>query len=249
MARKKRREYRFKIDAFTPETMPMARLAEYLSDLARVFGTEKSVHLIRVEAGSTVPVMLVEYEDEPKVRERLHAVHNKAGPEEAMRAATEINKRLEKDNAKGTIIDPVGRNIIRFPGRERAEILMYGPFNQQGTVDGILIGLGGKRDPVPVHLQDRSGEIHLCYGSRTIARQIAQHIFGPMIRASGTVRWFRDQDSKWVMDGFTIQTFEVLRETKLREVVDNLRQIPSDIARTEDPISMVNRIRYGGKRS
>jgi hypothetical protein len=249
MARKKRREYRFKIDAFTPETMPMARLAEYLSDLARLFGTEKSVHLIKVEAGSTVPVMLVEYEDEPKVRERLHAVQNKAGPEDAMRAATEINKRLEKDNARGTIVDPVGKNIIRFPGRERAEILMYGPFNQEGIVDGVLIGLGGKRDPEPIHLQDRTGDIHLCYGSRIIARQMAQYIFGPMIRATGIVRWFRDQESKWVMDRFTIQTFDVLRETKLREVVDNLRQIPSNITKTDDPIGLVGRIRYGGKRS
>ena len=28
------REFRFKIDCFTPETIPMARLAEYMADLA-----------------------------------------------------------------------------------------------------------------------------------------------------------------------------------------------------------------------
>src|SRR5690348_4671004 len=119
MRNKKRREYRFKIDAFTPETMPMARLAEYLADLARLFGTENSVHLIKVEKGSTVPVMLVEYEDEPKVRERLHAVNNKEGPEDAMKAAYSLNQRLEKDNGTGAIVDPVGRNVIKFPGRDR----------------------------------------------------------------------------------------------------------------------------------
>jgi hypothetical protein len=31
-------EYRFRIDAFTPETMPMARLAEYMSQLAQLLG-------------------------------------------------------------------------------------------------------------------------------------------------------------------------------------------------------------------
>ena len=35
-----KREYRLMISAFTPETMPMKRLAEYLFDLAALFGEE-----------------------------------------------------------------------------------------------------------------------------------------------------------------------------------------------------------------
>ena len=61
-----KREYRLKISAYTRETMPMKRLAEYLSDMAILLGDEKGVHLIAVESGSTCPVILVDWEAEPE---------------------------------------------------------------------------------------------------------------------------------------------------------------------------------------
>jgi hypothetical protein len=77
MAKKRKdnlQEYKFKIDAYSPETMLLGRLAEYLTDLSKLFGEDKSVHLIRVEGGSTVPVFLVEREAEPKIRDQFHAI-------------------------------------------------------------------------------------------------------------------------------------------------------------------------------
>lgn len=246
MPKKKRREYRFKIDAFSPETMPMARLAEYLSDLAVLFGEDKSVHLIKIEDGSTTSVVLVEWEAEPKVRSRLRDVRNKDAPPEVMRVAGEIDRRLAKDNAKASIIDPVGAKIINFPGRDRVEQLQYGPFNQQGSLDGVLIEIGGKRDPVPVHLEDSGGRIYNCYASRTVAREIAPHIFGGPLRVHGTGRWHRDSDETWVMDRFTILNFEPLRTTPLRQIVERFRKIPSELAKEENPLDLMARIRHGG---
>src|SRR5438309_834296 len=99
------REYRFEIDAYSPETMPLARLAEYLEDLATLFGENQSVHLIKIEKGSTVPVLRVEREAEQKVRERLRLVRINDAPAEAMRAAKQIDERLRRDDAKAVIID------------------------------------------------------------------------------------------------------------------------------------------------
>ena len=56
----KGQQYRLKIDAYTPETMPLKVMSEYLSDLATLFGEEGCVHLNDVEAGSTCPVVLVD---------------------------------------------------------------------------------------------------------------------------------------------------------------------------------------------
>jgi hypothetical protein len=43
------------IDAFTPSTIPLLRLAEYLHDFAILLGNEKSVHPgERLEQGSTI---------------------------------------------------------------------------------------------------------------------------------------------------------------------------------------------------
>jgi hypothetical protein len=99
-----KREYRLKIEAYTPETMPMRILAEYLSDVALLFGEEGCVHLIGVESSSTCPVVLVDWEAEPKVIDRVTKARNREGPEEAIRAIDAINKRLEKDNGSAALL-------------------------------------------------------------------------------------------------------------------------------------------------
>ena len=40
--------YRLKIDAYTPETMPMGRLAEYMADLAVILGERAAVHFVQL---------------------------------------------------------------------------------------------------------------------------------------------------------------------------------------------------------
>lgn len=117
---RKPREYRFEIDAFTPDTIPMSRLSQYLADVARMMGQEASVHLMRIENGSTVPIISVDWEAELKVQDRLRAVKFNEGPAEAQRAFKEINKRLVQDNANGVLIDPSETKVIRFPGVDGA---------------------------------------------------------------------------------------------------------------------------------
>lgn len=243
---RKAREYRFSIEAFNPETMPMARLAEYIHDLAVIFGEDKSVHLIRVESGSTVPVVLVEWEAEPKVRERLRAVRRKEGPPEAMRAAAEIDRRLEQDNAKGTIVDPVGDNVIRFPGREKEKLPEYGPFNQPGSIDGIPIKIGGESDPVPLHLEDGERK-HICMVKRSLAKEIAVHLFSSVIRVERSGRWKRQADGQWEPISFNVSAFQVLRENTLRESIDRMRVIPADWKKLEDPLGELENLRNGPK--
>jgi hypothetical protein len=50
-------EYRFTIaESFTPQTLPMERLAEYIAGLAKLLGEQPNVHFRSIEAGSTVLV-------------------------------------------------------------------------------------------------------------------------------------------------------------------------------------------------
>ena len=48
------KERRFKNDVFTPETLPMERLAEYMLQFAKLLGEPERVHFVDVEAGSAV---------------------------------------------------------------------------------------------------------------------------------------------------------------------------------------------------
>jgi hypothetical protein len=47
-------EYRFKIGAYTPQTMPMARLAEYMAELAVLLGEPSPINKIIYHRGDTV---------------------------------------------------------------------------------------------------------------------------------------------------------------------------------------------------
>jgi len=238
------REYRFKIDAYSPETMPLSRLAEYLADLSVLFGEDKSVHLIRIEGGSTDPILLVEREAEPKVRARLRAVKQNNGPPEAMRANDELNEKLREDNATGEVIDPAGGKVLVFPGCERAEPLAYGPFNQPGVLIGIPIKLGGEQETVPIHLQGRY-EKYICFAKRSKAKEIAEHIFTNVIRVEGTARWIRRPSGLWEMLNFTVKDFKPLADASLREAIQKLRAIPAKWKNKEDPLGELMDIRHG----
>jgi hypothetical protein len=227
----RRVEYRFKIDAFTRETIPMWRLAEYLSSLSVLLGERDHVHFDRIEDGSAVPVVAIAWESQPKVQRRVQEARNDDGPEEPRRAIESINRKLAEDNATAELIDPEGARILPFPGRKRLTQPEYGPFNQQGTLDGVVARIGGETadiDPIPVHIQEGKA-LHVCRAHLDVVRRLAPFLLerDKPIRASGVGRWFRDANGQWEMRVFTIADFEPLRKTKLSEVVQRLRQIPA----------------------
>jgi hypothetical protein len=92
-------EYRFKIDAYSPDTMPMARLAQYMAELATLLGEQNAVHFKRVTKGSTVLNARVDREATPKVRDRVAAVRAGDGGSEPRRAFNTLNRLLRDDNA------------------------------------------------------------------------------------------------------------------------------------------------------
>lgn len=239
-------QYEFRIDAFTPETLPMARLAEYMSDLAMLLGNTEKVHFVRLKKGSATLVHNVEWEASPKVAERIRAIKQSEGSPDAMKAYGSIDRRLASDNAIGYLVAPSKDKVIEFPGRSRPESAAYGPFTQPGSFDGIPIMIGGKTDPVPVHLEE-GAIVHLCYSSREIAKQLASHLFVSFVRVTGTGRWHRDPDGIWVMDRFTINDFSSLRDESLAEAVARLRAAAGK-PESEDVNSDLKKIRHGSDR-
>jgi hypothetical protein len=241
---RKPREYRFEIDAFTPETIPLSRLSQYLGDIARMMGQETNVHLLKVERGSTVPVIGVDWEAEPKVQERLRAVRFNDGPAEARRAYKEINKRLIEDNANGALIDPSKNEVIRFPGRDGANQPEIGPISQAGVFQGTPIKIGGENDPVPVHLED--GDVkHIVWAPRRIAKQIAPHLFTSTLRVEGTGRWQRNRMGEWEMLSFHANAFQVIPENDFKTGVSVLRAIPAAWKDRDDPLADLMALRTG----
>ena len=239
-----KREYRLKIDAYTRETMPMRVLVEYLADIAVLFGEEGCVHLIGVESSSTCPVVLVDWEAEPKVLDRVTKARNREGPEDAIRAIDTINKRLEKDNGSADLLTPSNTKLVEFPGVRKQKPIIWPSINQAGTFHGIPIAVGGRSDPVPVHILDGNVEYFLL-ADRTRAKGIAAYLFTAHLRISGRGRWRRLENSAWSLERFLIDTFEPVRLVSMDDTLAELRAIEAGWKHLDDPLAMLDRVRRG----
>lgn len=239
-----RREFRFKIDGSNPEHTPMKRLAEYVSELAKLFGDEEHVHLIAIESSSTCPVILVDWESEPVVLDRIEKAKRREGPSEAVRAIDNVNLMLSQDNRSASLLNPARNNVLKFPGRAPDVIVEWPTINQYSELYGIPITVGGKNDPVPVHLLDGETE-RCCLAERSKAKEIAAHLFTSILRVSGRGRWKRMQSGDWNMERFVIDEFEIVKTTSVAEAVEELRKVPAKWKYMDDPLSELAAIRKG----
>jgi len=206
----------------------MAKLAEYMADFAALLDRENAAHFAGLEKGSTKIAALVEFEDVPKVNARLNDVRRGDPPKDAIRIFDQIDNRLANDNAIGRILvegkEGSTAELLAFPGRTRPKARNYGPFNQDGHLDGVLISVGGKDDTISIRLQNGEMIYSNCETTRAIARELGKHLFEP-VRIRGTGRWTREADGKWVLHRFRIHSFEVLGTNSLRDTVAALRKI------------------------
>ena len=217
-----------------------------MHEFAILLGEAKSVHFVGLEEGSISLVSAVEFEAVPKVNDRVMKAQRGEGPREPIEAIRTINRKLKEDNSAGALFESAGAQIIRFPGREEAEPVSFGAFNQQGTLDGVVIVVGGKGDPVPVHLETTESLVYLCHASRTLAKDLARYIFGSELRVNGTGRWLRTEAGNWQLERFIIGNFEVLNDRPLTAVIADLRAIPgSEWTSLKDPWAELNLIRNG----
>ncbi len=218
--------YTLHIDAYSPETIPMARLAEYMQGFAAMLGQGAGVHFDRLDPGSTQLVSRIDHEQVPKVGAGLDALMRGEGAVDTIKAQEAIDRLLADDNATGFVYednDPSAK-IIAFPGITRPRPVAYGPIKQEGTLDGILVSVGGSDKTIHVRLQNGDMKYSSIDTDRDIARRLGQHLFEP-IRVFGTGSWVREQDGNWVLKRFKVESFEALKVDDLRDVFDDLRAI------------------------
>ncbi len=213
--------YELHIDAFTPTTISMARLAEYMADFAELLGCQDQVHFERLREGSLVVTSRVEPVAQNKVQRRLDEVRYGNGPKGALRAFQSIDNRLSEDNAVGKLVNR-SAELLPFPGRTRVAERSIGPVEQVGTLDGEVIQIGGRDESINVHLRVGEDVMH-CVTTKAIARQLAQHLFGPPVRLNGVGMWSRSESGGWTPRKFTIQDFDALDQTSLPKLLENLR--------------------------
>lgn len=235
-------EYRFKIDAFTPDTLPLARLAQYLARLADILGEPKYVHLVGIEEGSVELVHAVDADANTNVRARVEAVGKGQGPRDAQTAYLSVNEYLREDGARGVLRErATGPRILEFPGREDAEEA-FPLVNQPGHIFGIVVRVGGTGDRIPVLIESEGSRISGCHTDREMAKTLARYLF-EHVRLNGRASWRRDAEGQWSLKRFRIDDFEPVARTSVAETLAELRAVAGDW--TEEDYRDLERIRHG----
>jgi len=217
----KREEVSLIIDVFTPETLPMSRLAEYLRSFSAMLGHEESIHFKKVEKGSADCIAEIETVAYPKVQERLSSVVAGDAPRSALEAHERIDDLLAKDNAIG-FVKLGGHNVIEFPGRRRGAKEVIGPVARRSSIEGQIFSIGGKDETINVHLKDGERELR-CVVSISLARDLGPHLRGGRLRLFGQGFWSR-VDGRWAMKTFEADSFVVLDESPLRATLSSIRK-------------------------
>ncbi|WP_194726251.1 MFS transporter [Noviherbaspirillum malthae] len=221
---KAKKTFEFSLDRWTPGTLPMARLGQYLEKLAALAGSKESVHFESITKGSAVQKFYSDEVAAEAVSKRMWLVGSPDAPADIVKTQQELNRMLQEDGCVATLKVHGGGIIYKFPGR-KTPILEEVTVHEFGEVTGELIRVGGKDGSVPVWLQASDGTIYRCTTNKNVARDLARLLFGPQVRVSGNGKWRRSADRKWHMEEFIIKSWETVEQDDLEATVAALRAV------------------------
>jgi hypothetical protein len=235
-------EFSLCVRAWTPKTIPMKRLAQYMLPFALMLGNEAHVHFKGVRKGSTALRAEVEPDGIPLVQERLAGINRGDAPGDATRGFRDITALLQEDAASARLMCGKAK-IIEFP-KSKMQEERIGPIFEAGQLEGTVIGVSGKDSTKHIRLADQDGEVYrLSTTNIELAKQFGNQLFTE-VRVTGTGKWFRDENGKWILDDFVVQSCDPLDNTSLIEAVAALRAIEGDgWKKFADPLAVCRQLR------
>jgi len=232
----------FRIDVFSPETLPMGRLAEYLAHLSTLYGQKEKVHFKGIEKGSAILKADVEYDAFPKVKARIYSIGSSDTTRDINKAVEHLDEMLKEDNASGEL--RLGEKIIPFPGKNKVaeeKISLV----QWTEIDGVVIKIGGKDSSIPVTIRDIEGNTYNCqiFGEER-AKEIAKYYLGSILRIGGDAKLIRHPINGWTIHSLVIKSFEPIESRDLIDVFTDLRNLESNGWKEEtEPLALWKSIR------
>lgn len=224
-------KYTFWIKDKTPETMGLARLAEYYQQLGAIFGDADAVHLMQIHKSSHGSELRV---DAKAAQQRLCGLRDGSAPAEALKARDRIDAMLAEDATTGHFADPQN-NVIYLFSAKKAETAARVVLRDAGAVSGELYYMNGGVNNVSIRLRISGGGAVSGTVSKEMAKKMRPHLL-EQVRIFGEATWTRD-DKGWTPSEFEIQHFTPLVRGTLRGAVDEMRGM--SVKWHEDPLGFL----------
>jgi hypothetical protein len=217
-------ELEFVIPAYTPETMPLNRLLEYLEQIGAVIGAPAEMHLVRIEHSSTKPVFRVPVPSATRARDTALAISRGDGTAKQRGAYERIRKMVRKDGGKNALLNDHRGVVLSFPAAPE-DVAIFG-IRQAGHFDGLLNRVGGSGDFSSIQMQELNGDVISGFSaSRYLAKEMAALLYEPL-RVHGQAIWDRSTTGRWKLTSMHIQSYERLGDDSLEDVVKELKAAP-----------------------
>ncbi len=237
------------IEGVNIDNLPLEDIGAYLEDFASLLGEDVQPRYHSIKRNGLILKAKIPASREIDVKTRGFLLRTGGAPEDAVRARERISMRLGIHHAKkAALLDSASVKIVEIPIDKPAVPAPIIPgLIKAASLQGKVIRIGGRQDPVSVEIQDVDGFVYLCKATRDVAKRLAHEMFDPTIRVHGTGRWIRQPDGVWRVEDFLIGPhFEILEDDTLVEALNELRRIPSDWKNLDDASAEVERIRNGG---
>jgi hypothetical protein len=236
---KKFTEYNFHIKAFSPDTIPMEKLADYMLELSKVLGNPEHVHFNKLTSGSTGVSVKVENE---VVKDTDYRIKNIKTDSQTKKHWFNINKMLKKDNTSAEFHKELVK-IYDFPGVKLITQEIKPFWQENFIIQGKVYSVGGKDNTKHVHILDNEGNSFPCETNEEVAKKISDYLFDTIVTAYGKAKVKRNIEGIWEIQAFKLHDFEPVSSTDLTDTFNSLRNIDTGWHNVEDPYKKLEDLR------
>jgi hypothetical protein len=220
-------ELSFVIPGYSPETIPLTRLIEYLQQMAVVLGDPENLHLVAIKEGSVSPVLHAPKAVALEARDRAGRIQRGDGTRKQVDAYNRIRRMVRRDArdaGKPALLKSADKVVLEIPAAPDDSGVLSG-IRQATSVDGQLIRVGGAGEDAALQVQDLQGRILSGFtAKRAIAKDLAKLLWEP-VRLHGIGLWERTNEGEWRLERMQVQTHERLEDEDASLVLERLRSL------------------------
>lgn len=242
-------EISFVIPGYTPETIPLARLLEYIQQIVVVIGDLPDLHLVEIRSSSAHPVFLAPKATVLEANDNVRRAGRGEGTKRQTDAIKCIGQMIQSDAAgtsfsdRPALLKIADKVILEIPAAQE-EIGVVDGLRQATSVDGQIIKVGGVGEDAHLQLQAMDGRtLSGITAKRPLAKELALLLWGPTVRLYGEGIWRRDAGGSWNLKSMQVQSYEQLEEDDATLVLERLRALRVDWPK--DSIDLLGNEREG----
>jgi hypothetical protein len=244
MAARKDWDYALILKGITPSKLPMAKLADYLRDWAGLLGEGNNPIFRGVVRGSVE--LRSKVADSRKVEAKVRLIQAKTQTDAgAARYVESLNRSMVRDGLSGFVENQQGDVILELNQTPKRQAEREYVVPDTGTIDGVVVSIGGIDDTVHVRIQEASGAVwSVALRDMQVARRFAACFRSDPIRVMVHGTWKRTAEGAWEPHNLFADGFEELDDSSARAVMDSLRAIPGNgWSDMDDPVAFWKDVR------